>query len=718
MDDGKRILEFLRTHINYLLPTPKLNLFSLVAVVLRMTVVSLLVYISVMAGVVAILSSIFNFFNDKLTPIYEFVSCLSTTVISIIDVGDSSFNQICASTLDAYVITVSILNLVTVSVLILFFYYILLSSIIYLSKRSNKSRDLREVSILKTLKRIHVGIRIAVFVLPIFVVPIQDIHEYIIGRFSIDIPDFEKFLANLFLLIDIYLWSLFVIGCFIYSIFTVVYQFINKIFKTHEWDNFRYEQRISSQKIFGKLLFWSVVLLLLTLFVIGVGSICKSYPDNKWIFPGLFLTSLVLGSAITVSFARFGKSTDKILNTVVPTVGATIFLSGVAVGVVQFAKILKVLIPNIIQTNGLSYLIPALLIGFAIFIVAGMVNINFLGIHRMYRDRLMELFLPPREYGATSEYGWQPAKDANTTMLHKFVCINRPHLLINTNVVLVDSDNSKYRRRGGDNFIFSSLYCGSKATGWVCSKNYMQRAEKGFTLATAMAISGAVANPNTGDKSFTRNRLVSVVMSILGLRTGYWAPNPNPDISLPFPPNFFIPGITSLFGKLNECKRSIDLTDGGHFENLGLYELIRRKLKYIVVVDATCDPEYKFSDLANAINLVQIDFGTNIRFYNNKSSLKQLRHDTSKIGVFDHQFAEHTFALAEIEYDCGKKGRLFYIKPTLTANLPAEILLYKEQDVKFPHQKTTDQFFDEQQFESYRKLGFHQATDMLTKKIL
>ena len=146
-----------------------------------------------------------------------------------------------------------------------------------------------------------------------------------------------------------------------------------------------------------------------------------------------------------------------------------------------------------------------------------------------------------------------------------------------------------------------------------------------------------------------------------------------------------------------------------------MYELVRRKLEYIVVVDSTCDLEYEFSDLANAINLVQVDFDVSINFVETDSSLKQLRHETSKGGIFSHDFAEHGFALATINYKCGTKGKLLYIKPTLIDNIPAEVLSYKARNVKFPHENTTDQFFDEQQFESYRKLGHHLVTDMLGK---
>ncbi len=68
-------------------------------------------------------------------------------------------------------------------------------------------------------------------------------------------------------------------------------------------------------------------------------------------------------------------------------------------------------------------------------------------------------------------------------------------------------------------------------------------------------------------------------------------------------------------------------------------------------------------------------------------------------------------ALGEIHYDCvdpgAEKGRLLYIKPILTGDEPADVLNYNSSDPDFPQQSTTDQWFDESQFESYRRLGAH-----------
>ena len=118
------------------------------------------------------------------------------------------------------------------------------------------------------------------------------------------------------------------------------------------------------------------------------------------------------------------------------------------------------------------------------------------------------------------------------------------------NVVLDDSEKAKYSGRGGDSFILSPLFCGSHATGWHPTDRYMRNGMfRGMTLPTAMAISGAAVNPDTGasGQGITRNRLVSFLMTFLNIRLGYWAPNPK-HATWPIAPNFLYPGIKPDIG--------------------------------------------------------------------------------------------------------------------------------------------------------------------------
>jgi hypothetical protein len=364
------------------------------------------------------------------------------------------------------------------------------------------------------------------------------------------------------------------------------------------------------------------------------------------------------------------------------------------------------------------------LILLAFSVVSGtFVNLNYISLHRMYRDRLMETFLPNLAVARGGRWGL--ATEADRTQLEK-LCggdsagrFPGPYHLINTNVILINSEQSSFRGRGGDNFILSPLWCGSDATGWRRTNQYMKRgASGGMTLGTAMAISGAAVNSHAGvaGKGPTRNRMVSFLLAFLNLRLGYWARNPDPARGLvALPPNYFVPGLRGLRGRgFTEAKSFVELSDGGHFENLGLYELIRRRCKFIVVSDAGQDRDFAFGDLGNAVERARVDFGAVIRFPDDPTDLANLLPGSAGDSLYVRKYglAKHGFAIGKIYYaddknDTGpKEGTLIYIKSTLIKGLPADVYGYKSANPRFPDQSTADQFFDEEQFEAYRELGY------------
>ena len=354
-------------------------------------------------------------------------------------------------------------------------------------------------------------------------------------------------------------------------------------------------------------------------------------------------------------------------------------------------------------------------------VISTCVNVNFLGLHRMYRDRLMETFLPNLK--AVEKNTWGLATEADVAPLHNMCQVNRrPYHLINTNVVLVDSTQSKFRGRGGDSFLLSPLFCGSDATGWVRSDRFRGGGlKKGITLPTSMAISGAAVNPDTGvdGAGLTRGRIVSTLLSLLNLRLGFWASNPDPDRTMLFPPNFLSPGLKGgvLGGGLREDRRAIELSDGGHFENLGIYELLRRKLSVIVVTDGGADPQYNFGDLANAVEKARVDFGVTIVFNHPDYVLEKLLPGSEEDDYFVSKYkgAKNPFAIASIYYEDNSEGILVCVKATLIKNLPADLIGYKTANPSFPDEPTSDQFFDERKFEAYRELGYCLGKVLLKK---
>jgi hypothetical protein len=130
--------------------------------------------------------------------------------------------------------------------------------------------------------------------------------------------------------------------------------------------------------------------------------------------------------------------------------------------------------------------------------------------------------------------------------------------------------------------------------------------------------------------------------------------------------------------------------------------MVVRRCRFIVVVDAGADPHYTKEDLGNAVRKIRIDLGVPIEFPEFPDGLPT----NPSLGAK----ARHC-ALGEILYDCvdpgAANGKVLYIKPLLTGDEPADVLNYHSANSDFPQQSTTDQWFDESQFESYRRLGAH-----------
>lgn len=318
-------------------------------------------------------------------------------------------------------------------------------------------------------------------------------------------------------------------------------------------------------------------------------------------------------------------------------------------------------------------------------------NVNLVSMHRYYRNRLMEAFMPIVE---SAEGADKSSKLDRHRIYKKAPNSDAPFHIINATVNMVGSDNPKRQGRGGDNFILSPLFCGAESTGYAPTNQYVGNT---MDLATAMAISGAAVDPNS---YVTRSRPVSFLMTLLNLRLGYWIRNPKRPASFNgvfSRPWWFFYMLYEILGNgLNEDYRHVHLADGGHFENLGLYELVRRRCRFIIISDAAADPDYGFLDLAKVIEMVRVDFGAKVTL-----STDDL------VPQGEGRFSEHAFTTGSIEYiDCEEPAKLIYIKTAITKGLSEDIYGYRRANPTYPDESTADQFFDETQFEAYRELGF------------
>ena len=457
--------------------------------------------------------------------------------------------------------------------------------------------------------------------------------------------------------------------------------------------------------------------IILVIFVISVVFIINDYIIKE--MQGAGGVSALLGAVIAWYSQTKGKSNlfKYIPSSLMVNIGVFIMLLGL---LVFSDRISQVILQDTVESGSYTLFYYQLTAGIFILIMAALLPINKISIHRYYRDRLMETFNPD-VLSVLKSKKKVVASMANATSLSSCLAPENnsmPYHIINTNLILVGSKISKFKGRGGDNFILTPLYSGSNATGWRSSSQY---ANNSITLPTAVAISGAAANSDAGvaGAGLTIKPLISAIMTIFNLRLGYWVVNPNPEIqpNQKVMPSFLRPGFWGVTGrsKINETSKFIQLSDGGHFENLAMYELIRRHCKLIICSDAEQDSEFSFGSLANIIEKARVDFGVEIKV--SAADLNELKYSKDKMGNIN--FAKKAYVVAEIIYPGSEPaGKLIYIKTTLTSDIPAELLSYKRSHPTFPDETTADQFFNEKQLEAYRVLGLHFTDSIINKGLL
>lgn len=372
-------------------------------------------------------------------------------------------------------------------------------------------------------------------------------------------------------------------------------------------------------------------------------------------------------------------------------------------------------------TPGRAIAVLYLLFGVLLFLVSFRLTPNANSLHRLYRDRLSKAFLfnPLKKTGSTRAGAADQGRDfepLDTMQITELVNpkMHGPYHLINAALNIQSSDYSNRRGRNADFFLFSPAHTGSVATGY-CSTEDMQTATK-LDLATAMAVSGAAFSSNMGSNSI---KALTPTLALLNVRTGYWLKNPqlianDPGRKTPTASPWFL--WKELTGQLHENSEDIYITDGGHIENLGIYELLRRRCRVIVAVDAEADPSMRFPSFVALQRYARIDLGVRISMpwdQIRSQTMGWMGADGSQKDNPPVQSVGPHAAIGRIEYDGGKEGWLLYIKSSLTGDENDYVRDYARRYSSFPHETTGDQFFSEEQFEAYRALGFHIASRLL-----
>jgi succinate dehydrogenase/fumarate reductase cytochrome b subunit len=350
------------------------------------------------------------------------------------------------------------------------------------------------------------------------------------------------------------------------------------------------------------------------------------------------------------------------------------------------------------------------------------VNVNRFSLHAVYRNRLVRAFLgtarPKRHPDDFT--GLDPDDNPRMAELEATrPATRRLFPVVNVTLNLTASRNTAWTERKGESFTITPCSCGAAylhkredvAAGLPVRGAYV-RTElyaggeretgpgdscRGITLGTALAVSGAAASPNMGYHSSPG---AAFLMTLFNVRLGAWLPNPaiasTRELGRAKPPNALITLLRELLGMSDDRGGAVYLSDGGHFENLGLYEMIRRRCRRILVIDAGEDPNASFQDLGNAIRKIRIDFDVVIEF-------------TPQVAIGSRQKPLEpfrSFAYATIRYpESDAMGELLYLKPADLADVSMDVRSYRNLHETFPHQSTLEQFYGESQFESYRELG-------------
>jgi len=296
-----------------------------------------------------------------------------------------------------------------------------------------------------------------------------------------------------------------------------------------------------------------------------------------------------------------------------------------------------------------------------------------------------------------------------------FALHQRPMHVVNMALNLVGGDNKAWQERKAESFTVSPLYSGTPVYSETDGKSLGYRPTRlyggpnGVSLGTAVAISGAAASPNMGYHS---SPALSFLMTLFNVRLGWWLGNPgeagNRTYDQQNPTTSLYPLLAEAFGATNDTFPYVYLSDGGHFEDLAIYEMVLRRCKYIIVSDAGSDPNFGFDDLGNAIRKIRIDLGIPIEIKRAMGLYPRNQKDPKK-PIY--------CAVADIHYgavDAGAAdGKLLYIKPAFYGKEePKDVYNYAVENAAFPHQTTGDQWFSESQFESYRTLGEFEMTQV------
>jgi hypothetical protein len=344
-------------------------------------------------------------------------------------------------------------------------------------------------------------------------------------------------------------------------------------------------------------------------------------------------------------------------------------------------------------------------------------------LHPFYRRRLASAFALKRvsaeqagsppiaggEDGVAEERDYdQPARLSETAVDHDRGGGGWPTLLVCAAANISD-DAATPPGRAVTSFTFSAASVGGPLVGAVATRrleNCCSPTRRSLlTLPAVVAMSGAALSPSMG--KMTR-RPVRLLMGLANVRLGVWVPNPRrleffEQARRRFPrprPSYLL---RELFGSSPINAPYLYVTDGGHYDNLGVMELLRRGCTEVYCFDASNDD---FDALGDLVSLARSELQVEIEF------------DYKPLVPGEDGFAEKDCHAGKIHYPAAPGdepvvGNLYYARPTMTKGAPPDVLAHHAANPRFPRDPTADQLYTDQRFEAYRALGLDAGKHML-----
>jgi hypothetical protein len=339
-------------------------------------------------------------------------------------------------------------------------------------------------------------------------------------------------------------------------------------------------------------------------------------------------------------------------------------------------------------------------------IMASRVDINEFSLNAFYRSRLVRCYLGATRPGQRNPQRFTNFDDDDDLKMADLVPDGQmptgPFHIVNCSLNLGGSSDLSVHTRHSAVFTITPLRCGTRyfsreQDGKTTELGYRQTRQYGGvdaqpSLGQAISVSGAAASPNMG---YHTSPVVAFLMTLFNARLAWWFPNPSREWAGQSSPWFSLSYLGSeLFGGADDKSAFLSISDGGHFENLAAYELVKRRCRVVIISDAECDPGLNFEGLGTLIRMCEVDFGAIIDI-----DVRSIRPAP------DSAWSTARCAVGIIRYNDGTRGTLIYLKASMTGHEDTSVLQYKAARPAFPHESTSDQFYKEDQFESYRTLG-------------